>query len=149
MKEDKAKAARDVRCRKARVHYTGRLEDGTVFDSSREGEPIVVPFGQKRVIRGLEEALLDMSPREPREVTVTPEKGYGPYRPELVTEMERDKLPGELTLQVGQHLQLTNPAGMATRVRVTALTEEKATLDANHPLAGKTLLFDLEILEFF
>jgi peptidylprolyl isomerase len=147
MKEDKAKAARDVRCRKARVHYIGRLEDGTVFDSSREGEPIVVPFGQKRVIRGFEEALLDMSPREPREVKVTPEKGYGPYRPELVTEVDRGKFPGGLKLQIGQHLQLTNPAGMATRVRVTALTEERATLDANHPLAGKILFFDLEVLE--
>jgi len=148
VKEKKAGAARDVRCRKARVHYTGRLEDGTVFDSSREGEPLVVPFGQKRVIRGLEEALLEMSPREPRKVKVPPEKGYGPYRPELVTEMDRGKFPGGLKLQVGQHLQLTNPAGMVTRVRVTALTEEQATLDANHPLAGKTLFFDLEVLDF-
>lgn len=128
------------------VHYTGRLEDGTVFDSSRDKDPLTVPLGGKRVIDGFEEALDGMEVGEKKRVTITPQKAYGPHRPELVTEVERSRFPEGLELKEGQHLQLRNPAGIVTTVRVIALGEETATVDANHPLAGKTLVFDLEIV---
>ena len=83
---------------------------------------------------------------EVKEVVVPPEKAYGPHRPELVTELERSRFPENLTLRVDQHLQLKNPQGVVTRVRVTALGDETVTVDANHPLAGKTLVFDLEVV---
>jgi len=129
------------------VHYTGRLEDGTVFDSSRDKEPLTVPLGQKRVIAGFEEALGDMGSGDVKRVTIPPGKAYGPHRPELVTEVERSKFSEDLQLREGQRLQLKNPAGIVTTVRVVSLDEEAVKLDANHPLAGKTLIFDLEVVE--
>jgi peptidylprolyl isomerase len=133
--------------KKVKVHYTGRLADGTVFDSSRDKEPFTVPLGQKRVIRGFEDALKDLVVGDAREVTIPPEKAYGPYRKELVTEVARSMFSQSLALREGQHLQLKNPDGIVTTVRVKKLGEEKVTLDANHPLAGKTLVFDIEVLE--
>lgn len=133
--------------RRVRVHYTGRLEDGTVFDTSRDKEPMVVPLGQQRVIRGFEEALEGMEAGETRRITIPPKKAYGPYRTELVTDVARERFPETLDLREGQQLQLKNPGGILTRVRVKALGEGKVTLDANHPLAGKTLVFDIEVLE--
>lgn len=133
--------------KRLRVHYTGRLEDGTVFDSTREREPLTVPLGMNRIIRGLEEALEGMAAGESGKVTVPPAKAYGPHRAELVTVMERGRFPENLELRVGQHLELKGHGGMVARVRVTALSEKEVTIDANHPLAGKTLLFDVEVLE--
>lgn len=133
--------------RRVQVHYTGRLEDGTVFDSSRDKEPLTVPLGRKRVIAGFEEALKGMGNGDVKRVIIPPGKAYGPHRPELVTEVERSKFSEDLELREGQRLQLTNPAGIVTTVRVVSLKEEMVTLDANHPLAGKTLVFDLEVVE--
>lgn len=142
-------AGRRGSLKRIRVHYTGTLEDGTIFDSSREREPLVVPLGQNRVIRGFEKALSGMVPGETKRVRITPAMAYGPHREELVTEVGREKFPEGLTLRVGQHLRLKGPGGVVTQVQVAALTEHLATLDANHPLAGKTLIFDLEVLEVF
>ena len=128
------------------VHYTGRLEDGTVFDSSRDREPITVPMGGKRVIEGFEEALEGMEAGEKKKVTIEPRKAYGPHRPELVTEVERSRFPAGLELKEGQRLQIKGRAGLVTTVRVVSLKEESAIVDANHPLAGKTLVFDLEVM---
>ena len=143
-KGKKGEGARAVK--RVTVHYTGRLEDGTVFDSSRDREPITVPMGGKRVIEGFEEALEGMAPGEKKKVTIEPRKAYGPHRPELVTEVERSRFPAELELKEGQRLQLKNSAGIVTTVRVVSLDDESATVDANHPLAGKTLVFDLEVI---
>ena len=133
--------------RKYKVHYTGRLEDGTVFDTSREGEPFVVPVGLRRVIEGFEEALLGMDAGDSREVTIPPSKAYGPYRKELVGNVGRDRFPEALELRVGQHLQLKGAGGVLTRVQIRELKGDTVTVDANHPLAGKTLIFDLEVVE--
>jgi len=133
--------------RKYKVHYTGRLEDGTVFDTSREGDPFVVPVGMKRVIEGFEEALLGMEAGDSKEVTIPPSKAYGPRREDLLRDVVRERFPEALELRVGQHLQLKGPGGVVTRVRVSALKEDAVTVDANHPLAGKTLIFDLEVVE--
>lgn len=133
--------------RKYKVHYTGRLEDGTVFDSSRRGDPFVVPVGLRRVIEGFEEALVGMEAGDSKEVTIPPSKAYGPHREELISEVGRERFPEGLELREGQHLQLKGPGGVVTRVQVRALKEDAVTVDANHPLAGKTLIFDLEVVE--
>ena len=133
--------------RRVKVHYTGRLEDGAVFDTSRDKEPLTVPFGRDRVIPGFEEALRDMAVGESKRVTIPPRKAYGRYREELVTEVDRRKFSADMKLREGQHLQLKSPEGMLTKVLVKKLEGRKVTLDANHPLAGKTLIFDIEVLE--
>ncbi len=133
--------------KKVKVHYTGKRVDGTVFDSSRDKEPLTVPLGQKRVIRGFEEALKDLAVGDTREVTIPPEKAYGPYREGLVTEVDRSMFSENLKLREGQPLQIKNSDGIVTRVHVKKVGEEKVTLDANHPLAGETLIFDIEVIE--
>ena len=133
--------------RRYRVHYTGRLEDGSVFDTSRDKEPLTVPLGLKRVIPGFEAALKGMEAGETKKVTIPPAGAYGAYREELVTEVPRGQFKEDLVLKPGQFLQLTNPMGIVTKVRVKDLHDEKVVLDANHPLAGKTLVFEIEVLE--
>lgn len=145
MKEEKGSGSSPP-VKRVTVHYTGRLEDGTVFDSSRDKDPITVPLGGKRVIEGFEEAVEGMAVGEKKRVTIPPQKAYGPHRGELVTEVERSRFPAELELKEGQRLQLKNPGGIVTTVRVISLDDKSATVDANHPLAGKTLVFDLEVV---
>ena len=146
MKKEGKEEGSSSPARRVTVHYTGRLEDGTVFDTSRGGEPMAVPLGKSRVIRGFEEALEGMKEGEKKRVTIPPPKAYGPHRGELVTEVERRRFPETLELKEGQHLQIRSPAGIVTRVRVVSLGEETVTVDATHPLAGKTLIFDLEVV---
>ena len=129
------------------MHYTGRLEDGSVFDTSRDKEPITVPLGQSRVIPGFEAALKEMKAGDAKKVTVPPAKAYGAYRDELVTEVPRDKFGPDLELREGQMLQVTNNIGMVSRVRVKGLEGDRVILDGNHPLAGKKLVFEIEVLE--
>jgi peptidylprolyl isomerase len=145
--QDKSHGSKMKSLKKVKIHYTGRLPDGTVFDSSRDKEPLTVPLGQKRVIPGLEEALEGMAAGETKEVTIPPGKAYGPYRDELVTDVARSKFSEGLELREGQRLQLKNPDGIVTTARVKKLGEETVTLDANHPLAGETLVFDIEVIE--
>ena len=133
--------------RKYKVHYTGRLEDGTVFDSSRGGDPFVVPVGLRRVIEGFGEALLDMEAGDSKEVTIPPSRAYGPHREDLLSDISRERFPEALELRVGQNLQLKGPGGIVARVQIRELKEDSVTVDANHPLAGKTLIFDLEVVE--
>jgi peptidylprolyl isomerase len=145
--QDKSHGKKLKSLKKVKVHYTGRLADGTVFDSTRDKEPFTVPFGQKRVIRGFEDALKDLAVGDAREVTIPPEKAYGPYRDELVTEVARSMFSESLELREGQHLQLKNSDGMVTTACVKKVGEKKVTLDANHPLAGETLVFEIEVME--
>lgn len=130
-----------------RVHYTGKLEDGTVFDSSLDRDPVEFTLGAGQVIPGFEQAVVGMSPGESKTVEVPAEQAYGPYREELVQEIDRELVPEELKLEVGQQLVLRLSPGRSIRVTVTKLTESKVTLDANHPLAGKDLTFDLQLVE--
>ena len=145
--QDKSHGSKMKSLKKVKVHYTGRRVDGTVFDSSRDKEPFTVPLGRKRVIHGFEDALKDMAVGDTREVTIPPEKAYGPYREELVTEVDRSMFSENLELREGQPLQIKSPDGIVTAVHVKKVGEEKVTLDANHPLAGETLVFDIEVIE--
>ena len=129
-----------------KVHYTGRLKDGTVFDTSREGDqPISFKIGDEQVIPGFEEAVKGMEPGDEKEVTLQPDNAYGERREDLIFELEGENVPGDP--QEGQQLQLKHPSGQMIPVTVTKVEDDTITVDANHALAGKTLVFDIELVE--
>ncbi len=130
-----------------KVFYTGRLEDGTVFDTSEGHEPLVFTLGCKEVILGFEQAVLGMQPGESKTVTLSVDKAYGPHRPEKVAEVDRKDVPENIELVVGNYLELTRDEGDTFEVLIADLTEKTVTLDANHPLAGQELTFEINLLE--
>lgn len=131
------------------VHYTGRLEeDDSVFDSSRErDEPLKFTIGEEQVIPGFEEAVEGMEPGDEKTVDIPSDEAYGPYRDDMVLEVERNQLPDDLDPEVGQRLQLRQQNGEVVNVTLTEIAEDEVTLDANHPLAGKDLSFDIELVD--
>lgn len=130
-----------------RVHYTGKLEDGTVFDTSQEGEPLSFTIGEDRVIPGFEEAVVGMEPGDSKTQTIEPENAYGEHREDMVMELDKGQIPDEVEPQVGQQLQLRLENGQTVPVLITALGEDTVTIDANHPLAGRTLTFEIELID--
>lgn len=130
-----------------RVHYTGKLGDGTVFDTSADRDPIQFTVGASEVIPGFEKAVIGMSPGEKKTAELPADDAYGPRRDDRVAEIGREQLPDDLDPAEGQELQLRQPNGEAIRVRVTHVSEESITLDANHPLAGEDLTFEIELVE--
>ncbi len=129
------------------IHFTGKLEDGTVFDSSIDRDPLQFTIGQNDMMPGLEEAVVGMEPGKSKTVIIPAEKAYGPYREEMVGELGRNELSDDLTPEVGQQLVINPPEGGEILLTVLAVSESSVTLDANHPLAGKDLTFDIELLE--
>jgi FKBP-type peptidyl-prolyl cis-trans isomerase 2 len=127
------------------VNYTGRFEDGTVFDSSMvEGrEPLVATLGQGQLIRGFEQGLLEMEVGQKKTVEINPENAYGEINESMIQEVPKDRVPQEV--EVGQMLQANTPMGLVN-FNVLEVREETVLLDANHPLAGKKLIFDLEVV---
>ena len=127
------------------VHYTGRLEDGTVFDSSLvEGrEPLTATLGQGNLISGFENGLVDMSVGEKKTIEIEPENAYGQINPQMVNEVAKAQVPEGVS--VGDMLQAMSPAG-PINVKVLNIKEDVVVLDANHPLAGQKLIFDLEVI---
>jgi len=130
-----------------KVRYEGRLADGTVFDASTEDRPLHFILGRKEVIPGFEEAVVGMFQGETRTVIIPPEKAYGVHDPGLVEEIDRSTLPAGLNLRVGRQLEITGQRGDKLLVLIAGLTEDVVTLDGNHPLAGKKLVFDIEVLQ--
>jgi len=130
-----------------KVHYTGKLEDGTVFDSSSGRDPLEFTLGEGQVITGFEEVVVGMAPGEKKTAKVEAEKAYGPRRQEMVVEVDKKQFPGNIDPQVGQHLEIRQPAGDSIMVTVMDVSEAKVTLDANHPLAGKTLEFEIQLMD--
>lgn len=128
------------------VHYTGKLEDGTVFDTSRSRHPLQFTIGKGQVIAGFEQAVDGMNTGESKTVIIPMDNAYGPRRAEMIITMERSKLPADLKPQVGQRLELTQMDDQNILVTVTAVTDSTLTLDANHPLSGKDLTFDIELV---
>ena len=129
------------------VHYTLKLEDGTVFDTSIGGDPLQFTIGDGQLIPGFEQAVVGMSPGESKTVEIPADEAYGPYLEELVMVVDRDQLPEDLQPEVGQQLQISQPDGQTILVKVIDVSESSVTLDANHPLAGKDLTFDIELVE--
>ena len=135
-----------------RVHYTGKLDDGTVFDSSAGKNTLEFTIGKGQLIAGFEKAVVGLKTGESVTVSVPPEQGYGVHRPEMVAELERSQLPQRLDVKVGQRLQMRQKEGQSKEgkslvVEVTGLSGTKVTVDANHKLAGKDLTFDIELVE--
>ena len=130
-----------------KIHYTGRLDDGTVFDSSVNREPLEFTLSGGQVIPGFDEAVLGMSPGESKTQKIPMDQAYGPHRDEMVLEISRQQIPPELEPEVGQQLQVQQENGQTIPVFVTEVTESKVTLDANHPLAGEDLTFDIQLVE--
>ena len=128
------------------VHYTGKLVDGTIFDTSRNRNPLQFTIGKGQVIVGFEQAINGMNPGESKTITVPMNNAYGPHRDEMVITMERSKLPSDLAPKVGQRLELTQMDDRNILVTVTSVTDSMIVLDANHPLSGKNLIFDIELV---
>ncbi len=128
-----------------KVAYIGRLDNGTVFDRSPEDKPLHFILGQDEVIKGFDEAVTGMYQGESKTVTIPFAKAYGPSKDELVETIERKNLPTNLDLQQGAQLEVTQQDDSKFYVMITALTEKTVTLDANHPLAGKDLTFDITL----
>ena len=129
-----------------RVHYTGTLESGEEFDSSRGGDPLTFTVGAGTVIPGFDEAVAGMQVGEEKRVTIEPENAYGPRREELTLRVPREELPTDLQLHEGAQLRMEQ-GDQVMIVTVRELDEESVTLDANHALAGEALTFDLRLVE--
>lgn len=129
-----------------RVHYTGRLDDGTVFDSSVGRDPLQFTIGNGEIIPGFEQAVIGMKPGEEKTIKILSDEAYGPHNEEMVMEIDRDQFPADLNLRVGLQLQMHQENGRSFPVMVVNISETYVTLDANHPLAGKDLTFDIALV---
>jgi len=130
-----------------KVNYTGRLADGTQFDTSIGKEPLEFTLGAGKVIEGFDEAVTGMKVGEKKTVTIPADKAYGQRDESLVAEVSRDRLPATITPTIGMQLSITQTDGSKVYATITAMTDTTITLDANNPMAGKDLTFDLELVE--
>lgn len=130
-----------------RVHYTGKLNDGTVFGTSVERDPLEFTIGEKQVIPGFEQAVVGMQPGESKTTKIMADNAYGQRREEMVVVVGRDDFPADLEPEVGQQLRVVQSDGTKVPVSVTDVSESSVTLDGNHPLAGADLTFNIELLE--
>lgn len=128
------------------IHYTGTLDDGSVFDSSEGREPLTVTLGRGQVIPGFENAALGMEVGETKKARLDVEEAYGERRDDLMLDVPREHLPNDLEVDIGTPLQLQQEDGSAVPVTVSAVDEANVTLDANHPLAGQALTFELTLV---
>jgi peptidylprolyl isomerase len=129
------------------VHYTGKLDNGTIFDSSLERRPIQFTVGRAQVIPGFEQAILGMNPGESKTVKIPIDLAYGPRREDMVVTMNRSQLPPGMDPQKGQRLEITQTDNKILLVTIIDINESSLTIDANHPLAGKELTFDFELVK--
>ncbi|NBB77357.1 MAG: peptidylprolyl isomerase [Bacteroidetes bacterium] len=129
-----------------KVHYTGTLEDGEVFDTSKDKEPLEFQLGQGQLIPGFEKAVEGMEVGESTTVEIPSNEAYGEVRDDLVINVPKDQLPEDISPQIGMQLQVNQQDGQPIPVRITEIGDEDLTLDANHPLAGKDLKFEIELV---
>jgi peptidylprolyl isomerase len=129
-----------------KVHYIGKLADGSTFDNSHDQEPLEFTIGAGQVLPGFEGAVLGMEPGESKTLTIPSDDAYGAYDDEMLMEVDRSQLPSKIEPQVGQQLQVRQPDGETFSVIVAEIETETVTLDANHPLAGKDLTFEIMLV---
>lgn len=129
-----------------KIHYTGTLEDGTTFDSSEGRDPLEFTLGSGQVIAGFDEAVTGMEVGDKKTVNIPADKAYGQRNEEMVITAPRDQVPPDINPEVGQQLQMAGPNNQPIIVKITEVTDEHIVLDANPPLAGKDLTFDLELV---
>lgn len=130
---------------KVSVHYTGKLENGTQFDSSLGRNPLQFTVGEGKLIMGFEKGVIGMSPGEEKTIKISPEEGYGPVHESLVITVPRSNVPPDV--QVGAQLQAESQEGQPVVFVVREVNEENVVMDGNHPLAGKNIYFDIKVLE--
>ncbi|SLN52677.1 FKBP-type peptidyl-prolyl cis-trans isomerase SlyD [Roseivivax jejudonensis] len=129
------------------IHYTGTLNDGSTFDSSAGRDPLEFTVGSGQIIPGLDKALPGMNVGDKKSVAVAADEAYGQRNPEALQQVPRTEIPDHIPLDPGTQLQVQTPNGQTVPVVVADVTEEQVTLDANHPLAGQDLTFDIELVE--
>lgn len=132
---------------KIKIHYTGKLDDGKVFDSSEGREPLEFTVGEGKIIKGLDAGVRGMKEGEEKDVKIKSEDAYGERREELMQEIPRDKLPKEPEPKKGMVLQLKNPAGQVFLARIADVSGNSVKIDLNHPLAGQNLNFKVKIVK--
>ena len=130
-----------------KVHYTGKLTDGQVFDSSVDKDPMVVDIGSEKTFIDIEQALIGMSPGDSKTITVTADRAFGPHREDLVVQISSANIAPGINPEVGQRLEATHGEETKAVVTVIAVDDSGITVDANHPLAGQDLIFDLDLVE--
>jgi len=135
-----------------KIHYTGKLADGMEFDTSKGSDPLSFTMGKGEVIPGFENAVVGLAVGDSRTVEITSDQAYGPHRDEMVIEAKRSEMPEGLELKLGRQLEGRSEAGEGQEAQqvlftITGITDDMVTLDANHPLAGKDLTFDIELVE--
>ncbi len=130
-----------------RIHYTGTLANGETFDSSRARDPLEFALGSGQVIPGFDDAVTGMSAGAAKTVEIPAERAYGPRKTDACQTFPRDRMPPDISLEIGTRLELQSPGGQPIMVTVAELTDESVVLDANHPLAGKDLTFEIELVE--
>jgi FKBP-type peptidyl-prolyl cis-trans isomerase 2 len=128
------------------VHYTGTLDSGEVFDSSREREPLAFTIGAGQMIPGFENAVRGMQVSESKKVKLAPEEAYGEVVPDMIQKVPKEQLPPEIKPFVGQQLSSQMPDGRQIVVQVAEVNEDHIVIDANHPLAGQSLTFEIEVM---
>lgn len=131
---------------KVKVHYTGKLTDGTIFDSSRDREPLEFEIGGGNMIAGFDEAVNGMAIGETKTANIPCAEGYGEKSEEMIFTVPKDQLPPEINPEEGQQLSMQHPSGQTIPVVVTKVEENQIEIDANHPLAGQDLVFDIELM---
>ncbi|WP_298302858.1 peptidylprolyl isomerase [Hydrotalea sp.] len=130
-----------------KVHYHGKLEDGTTFDSSEGREPLEFEVGNGMVIAGFDEGVTGMQTGEKKTIHIPVDEAYGPVQEEMIMEFPRDRFPADMIPEVGMQLNMSNGQGQNFPVVIVEVKDAVVVLDANHPLAGKNLIFDLELVE--
>jgi peptidylprolyl isomerase len=129
-----------------KIHYTGTLDDGTQFDSSAGRDPLAFELGSGQVIPGFDKAVDGMAVGESKSVNIPAEDAYGPHHEQMIQEVPRDALPADLETTEGMSLQAQGPDGQVVNLVITAVNDDSITVDGNHPLAGKALNFDIELV---
>ncbi|TNJ47755.1 peptidylprolyl isomerase [Phaeobacter sp. B1627] len=130
-----------------RIHYTGKLTDGTVFDSSEGRDPLEFTVGEGHVIKGMDDGMVDMAAGDKKTLEIACEDAYGPINPDARQAIPREGIPADIPLEIGTMLQMQTPEGQVLPVTVVEVEEATVTLDANHRLAGQDLIFDVELVE--
>lgn len=130
-----------------KVHYTGKLADGSEFDSSANKEPMEFKIGEGKLIPGFEQAVVGMSVGEKNTITIPSNEAYGERRDDMNVSVEKEKLPEDLAPELGQQLQIQQQDGKAIPVVIADISDTHVTLDANHPLAGEDLTFEIEVID--
>jgi FKBP-type peptidyl-prolyl cis-trans isomerase 2 len=132
---------------KIKVHYHGKLTSGETFDSSEGREPLEFEVGSGMVIKGFDEGVTGMTVGEKKTINIPFDEAYGPRNPEMIIEMPKERFPADMQLELGMPLMMSDGQGQQFQVTIVEIKDDVVMLDANHPLAGQDLVFDLELVE--